>query len=68
LKQYDDHFDKIDDEMEDLRKLPADWKHHIKSKEATSSQNKKKVREHEDKILAIETGLAELKSTNDREH
>ena len=54
--------------MEDLRKLPADWKHHIKSKEATSSQNKKKVREHEDKILAIETGLAELKSTNDREH
>ena len=32
------------------------------------SQNKKKVRDHEDKILTIETALAELKSTNDREH
>jgi hypothetical protein len=54
--------------MEDLRKVPGQLQHHIKSKEATSSQNKKKVRDHEDKILTIETALAELKSTNDREH
>lgn len=67
-KQVEDQFDKIEDEMEEMRKLHKKFKELERYKRETLENHKKKLIEHDDRLQSMEVNHNELRTNNHREH
>jgi len=68
MKKHDDNFDRVEDELVELRKLPRKFEDLKRYKKEILEDLTKRVNDHEDRITTLEASHDELRANNDKDH
>jgi len=68
FKMHDDHFAKVDEQMIELMKLPAQFTALKRYKKEMLEMLRGKAMDHEKRVTELEASHAELRANNDRDH
>lgn len=68
FKKHEDTFDRVEDELEELRKIPKKFEDLKRYKKEILEDLTKRVNDHEDRVTTLEASHDELRANNDRDH